>query len=243
MTEERDHLVYYLRIMYSSGYHSERMEEQKENIEIMKKIISLNPILNDDEKILLSVAYKNSVSTRRNSICEVKQHLQDAEMNNYEYRAQQLKEYLNTLKTELKDICMDLIQLVKDTLEPHAVNPELRIFYEKLKADYLRYICECDEDEKEKLADEAKQCYQNALDIAKNELSPISTVYLGVVLNYSVFLYEIMGRTQEAIDLSSRTYQETVDSVDSSNPDYSEIVMILRILGENQKRWMSTNEY
>lgn len=241
MTEERDHLVYFLRIQYGSGFHIERMDEQRESIDIMKKIISLNPILSDDERTLLSVVYKNAVSVRRSSICEVGQHLHDAEHNNYEFRAQQLKEYLQTLRRELKDICTDLIQLVRDTLEPHAATPELRIFYEKMKADYLRYICECDEEEKEKLADEARQYYQNALDIAKAELSLVSTVYLGVVLNYSVFLYEIMGRTQEAIELSTRTYQETVDSVDSSNPDYAEIVMILRILHENQKRW--TNEY
>jgi hypothetical protein len=40
------------------------------------------------------------------------------------------------------------------------------------------------------------------MEIAKNEIPPSRPTSLGLILNYSVFLYEIIGQKQEAIDLA-----------------------------------------
>ncbi|KAH0801041.1 14-3-3 protein [Histomonas meleagridis] len=187
MSDEREQLIYYLRIQYNNGVPNEGMEEQNEYIDMIKKIIELNPVLSEDEKVLLSLVYKNAVTLRRNAIREVETHLQDPSNNNKPARQQKLFEYLTILKSELKDICLDLINLIKDTLLPQTYAGEQRVFYAKMQGDYYRYICENKGEDVSEYITKASQCYDEALAIAKNELSPTSSTYLGVVLNYSVF--------------------------------------------------------
>ena len=237
MSDEREQLIYFLRIQFNNGVPNEGMEDQMEYIDIMKKIIELNPVLSEDEKVLLSLVYKNAVTSRRNGIREVETYLQDPSNSNRPSRQQKLVLYLSTLKRELKDICLDLINLINETLLPQSFSGEQRVFYEKMKGDYYRYICENKSDDSSDFISKASQCYDDAIAIAKSELSPTSSAYLGVVLNYSVFLYEIMGFREQAIDLASRTFTETVDNLDSMSPDYNESVMILRLLRENHSLW------
>ena len=76
------------------------------------------------------------------------------------------------------------------------------------------------------------------MEIATAELTKANPAYLGLALNYSVFLYEIIGQKQEAIDLADKSFKEAVDLLDELVEDeYSEATLILQLLKDNVTLW------
>ena len=100
---------------------------------------------------------------------------------------------------------------------------------EKHKADYYRYICESDPDEK--TINKSQQCYDKAFEIAKDKISSSSSLYLGLILNYSVFLNDIKKQTQKAIEISQKACNEAKDINDSDAPG------IISLILENIQFW------
>ena len=92
------------------------------------------------------------------------------------------------------------------------------------------------------LMEQAKNCYESALEIAKNELSPARPSYLGLILNYTVFLQEIVGNKEEALSLAQKTYNECTPLVEeNSDNSYTEATMILQLLRDNILLWSDTD--
>lgn len=241
MTEERDLILYYLRIHFSTQPEVELIDEQQENINLMKKVCELNPALNSEERNILNIAYKNAVSSRRKAISTVSAFLKDEETR--EERRIKLSEFRDVLLKEMREICLDLISLIDESLLPASNEPEQRVYFEKMKGDYYRYICENKEGDIDGIVEKARQCYQAGLDIARTELNSTNPTFLGLVLNYSVFLYEIMDHKNEAIDLSQKTFADTVDLVDNNDDaTYSETTMILLLLHTNHNNWISERD-
>jgi 14-3-3 protein epsilon len=239
MVDERELLLYYLGILYSTDHHVERMDEQDENIHSMKRVITLNPVLQPEERSILSLAYKNAVSSRRKAIREVQSLVQQSGSSLHVRRHQRLLEFLTTLQIELRAICLDLIELIDTSLSPASCMPDQRVFYEKMKGDYYRYICESKDDTFTQYAIKAKDSYQTALEIAKHEFPCTSPIYLGLVLNFSVFLYEIMELPDEAIEISEKAFAEAIDLYDTvDDASYQEITFTLQILRDNHTRWI-----
>jgi 14-3-3 protein epsilon len=222
----------------------DQTDRHQDMVDAMKKVVELNPELNGDERNLLSVAYKNIVGSRRNGLRMIGAIIEHEEGRGNATRVAQLNAYKNTILSELEKYCDELIGLVDTQLLPAAKDPEGRVFYEKLKADYYRYVCESKpETEKTEPANKAKQCYENAMEIAKSQIPPSRPASLGLILNYSVFLYEIIGQKQEAIDLAQKTYNESSMTVDdNSDNSYSEATMILQLLRDNVSLWTQDAE-
>ena len=83
-----------------------------------------------------------------------------------------------------------------------------------------------------------RRSYEHVLEIAKEQLKKANPAYLGLALNYSVFLYEIIGQKQEAIDLADNAFKEAVDLLDELDEDeYSEATLILQLLKDNVALW------
>eukprot|EP00421_Protoceratium_reticulatum_P016045 CAMPEP_0168383334 /NCGR_PEP_ID=MMETSP0228-20121227/13849_1 /TAXON_ID=133427 /ORGANISM="Protoceratium reticulatum, Strain CCCM 535 (=CCMP 1889)" /LENGTH=66 /DNA_ID=CAMNT_0008396481 /DNA_START=1 /DNA_END=198 /DNA_ORIENTATION=- len=62
-----------------------------------------------------------------------------------------------------------------------------------MKADYYRYIAEFrDGEEKSKAAESARLAYEEASKVAEKDLVVTHPIRLGLALNYSVFLYEVL---------------------------------------------------
>ncbi|KAK8889838.1 hypothetical protein M9Y10_034592 [Tritrichomonas musculus] len=237
MSSEREVTLFMAQILDQTDRHQDM-------VDAMKKVIELSADLNSDERNLLSVAYKNIVGSRRNGLRMIAAIIEHEEGRGNTARVELLNAYKATILAELEKYCNELIGLVDTQLLPAAKTPEARVFYEKLKADYYRYICESKpENEKTEPANKAKQCYENAMEIAKNEIPPSRPTSLGLILNYSVFLYEIIGQKQEAIELAQKTYNDCSTTVDdNSDNSYSEATMILQLLRDNVSLWTQDAE-
>ena len=73
----------------------------------MKKVTELGAELSNEERNLLSVAYKNVVGARRSSwrvISSIEQKTEGSEK-----KQQMAKEYREKVETELRDICQDVL--------------------------------------------------------------------------------------------------------------------------------------
>merc|ERR1712157_278895 len=78
---------------------------------------------------------------------------------------------------------------------------EARVFL-KMKADYHRYMTECTSGSaKTAAASQAKAAYEEASRIvAFSGLALDHPLRLGLALNYSVFLYEVLGLIEDACE-------------------------------------------
>ena len=211
-----------------------------EMVNLMKRVIELNPDLSADERNLLSVAYKNAISPRRKGIRAIDEFLSDGTIMDNENRAEILREIKAKMFSELSELCNDVEELIDNQLLPASNSAEARVFYHKMKADYLRYVCEFmeDGDEKTETTEKTKYFYEEAINIAKNDIPPYKPSYLGLLLNYSVFLYEIMDHKEEALELSKKTYAESNQLLDdNSENSYQEASMILQLLHDNILLW------
>lgn len=86
---------------------AEQAERYDDMADAMKKVVEKYKKLNNEERNLLSVAYKNVVGARRSSwrvisSIESKTESSDKKQN-------MAKEYKNKITTELKDICHDVL--------------------------------------------------------------------------------------------------------------------------------------
>ena len=52
------------------------------------------------------------------------------------------------------------------------------------------------------VVENSQRSYEEAYNIAKEKLSPIHTIRLGIALNFSVFYYEILGEVETACKLA-----------------------------------------
>merc|ERR1711862_550144 len=98
------------------------------------------------------------------------------------------KEYCSKVEGELQKICDTILGLLDQNLIPKATNGESKVFYQKMKADYFRYIAEfSDGDAKSKAAENARLAYEEASKVAEKDLAVTHPIRLGLALNYSVF--------------------------------------------------------
>lgn len=80
------------------------------------------------------------------------------------------------------------------------------VFLVKMKGDYYRYMAEYSQKEdKKEAASRAFGCYSEALSLAnitkgiKLTVSEVNPIRLGLLLNFSIFYYEIMQNKNKAL--------------------------------------------
>merc|ERR1712046_379808 len=96
------------------------------------------------ERNLLSVAYKNAVGSRRAAWRIITSVEQKEKSKGNDEQAGFAKEYCRKVEAELQKICDDILALL-EKLIPKATGGESKVFYQKMKADYYRYIAEFSE--------------------------------------------------------------------------------------------------
>lgn len=131
-------------------------------------------------------------------------------------RAAHLVAYCGKIEEELTGIVEDIQSLLKDHLLPHAQSAEAKVEYMKMQGDYHRYHSEIAVDAaRDAVVLAAKNAYQAAYDLSM-ELKPDNATRLGLMLNYSVFYYEIMNEYDQAIAMAKAASDEAGD-VDDEN--------------------------
>merc|ERR1711979_182769 len=132
--------------------------------------------LSVEERNLLSVSYKHGVGSRRAAWRIITSVEQKEKSKGNEENAKYAKEYCTKVETELQKICDTILGLLSANLIKKASNGESKVFYQKMMADYYRYIAEfTDGDKKAKAAESARLAYEEAAKVAEKDLAVTHT--------------------------------------------------------------------
>jgi len=228
---EREELVQIAKL-------AEQAERYDDMAKAMKRVTEQGKEPLNEERNLLSVAYKNVVGARRSSWRVISSIEQKADGNS---RKQSMaREYRETIEKELNDICEDVLHILKEHLIPNAVATESKVFYLKMKGDYHRYLAEVATGENRKnVVEESNKAYLEATNEA-SELSPTHPIRLGLALNYSVFFYEIKSEPDQACELAKKAFDDAISELDSLREDsYKDSTLIMQLLRDNLTLWTS----
>uniref|UniRef100_A0A2K5UCB5 14-3-3 protein theta n=1 Tax=Macaca fascicularis TaxID=9541 RepID=A0A2K5UCB5_MACFA len=212
---------------------AEQAERYDDMATCMKAVTEQGAELSNEERNLLSVAYKNVVGGRRSAwrvISSIEQKTDTSDK-----KLQLIKDYREKVESELRSICTTVLELLDKYLIANATNPESKVFYLKMKGDYFRYLAEvaCGDDRKQTI-DNSQGAYQEAFDISKKEMQPTHPIRLGLALNFSVFYYEILNNPELACTLAKTAFDEAIAELDTLNEDsYKDSTLIMQLLRDN----------
>ncbi len=97
----------------------------------------------------------------------------------------------------------------------------------------MRYRSEFNHEDGKKSA----ELYRQAFDVAK-ALKATHPIRLGLALNYSVCLYEILDQQKEARELAKNAFDFAIRELDELEEDsYKDSTLILQLLRDNLTLW------
>jgi len=221
---------------------AEQAERYDDMAASMKKVTELGSELSNEERNLLSVAYKNVVGARRSSWRVISSIEQKSEGS--EKKLAMAKEYREKVEGELKSICKDVLELLDEHLISKASNPESKVFYLKMKGDYYRYLAEvASPADRQGVIDCSQNAYREAFEIAKAQMQPTHPIRLGLALNFSVFYYEILNTPDQACHLAKQAFDDAIAELDTLNEDsYKDSTLIMQLLRDNLTLWTSDTQ-
>ena len=121
---------------------TEQTERFEDMLNHMKEVVKLGNDLTIEERNLLSVAYKNTVGSRRTAWRALSSIEQKEESKNSN-KLSLLRDYKKKVENELNAYCNDIITLLNQNLIPSAGDSnESQVFFMKMKGDYHRYVSE-----------------------------------------------------------------------------------------------------
>jgi len=226
-TDQRKDLVFMAR----TAEIAERYEDMCKFIRALVKSIDKKADLTVEERNLLSVAYKNVIGARRASWRTL--NVDENKDNDL------IKTYKQQVETEIEVICKDVLDLLENLLVPAlGKSDEAQVFYLKMTGDYYRYLAEfIDTKDYDKSA--AKN-YKAATAVASDKLSPTHPIRLGLALNYSVCLYEILKDQKTACELAKKAFDEAISKLDQlDEASYKDSTLIMQLLRDNLTLWTS----
>merc|ERR1712151_236553 len=126
------------------------------------------------------------------------------------------KEYCGKVEAELEKICNTILQVLDGNLIGKASSGESKVFYQKMKADYYRYLAEFkDGDAKSQAAENARAAHGEAEKVAEKDLAVTHPIRLGLALNYSVFQYEVLQEPDSACKMARKAFEEAIAELDN----------------------------
>uniref|UniRef100_A0AAY4C0U6 14-3-3 domain-containing protein n=1 Tax=Denticeps clupeoides TaxID=299321 RepID=A0AAY4C0U6_9TELE len=210
---------------------AEQAERYDDMAASMKEVTERGAELSNEERNLLSVAYKNVVGARRSAwrvISSIEQKTEGSDK-----KLQMVKEYREKVEAELREICNDVLELLSKYLIENSTNPESKVFYLKMKGDYYRYLAEvASGDDKKDTITNSQTAYQDAFDISKREMQPTHPIRLGLALNFSVRFGVLLGNCEGK--KKKNAFDEAIAELDTLNEDsYKDSTLIMQLLRDN----------
>jgi 14-3-3 protein beta/theta/zeta len=233
--------------LVSMARTAEGVERYEDMCEFMKKLVlyccSQNPPLQleDEERNLLSVAYKNVIGARRASWRTLVAEAESLAQNGGA-KVELIQAYKNEVKEGLQATCNEVLNLLESSLLDKCDDEgEAKVFYLKMIGDYYRYLAESTESDsaaENSPGRNAATFYEKAHDIAKDKLQPTHPIRLGLALNYSVCFYEILKEKDKACTMAKTAFDEAISKLDQlEEGDYKDSTLIMQLLRDNLTLW------
>lgn len=254
---------------------AESAERYEDMCAFMKEVIQemckqAEPGIKQDHRNMLSVAYKNVVGSKRQSMRSLNEQDNSDENNKELY-----KKYTKLVQSEVVTVCNEVLNvvvsgpLVPGIKKDGDAEAENTVFWLKMCGDYCRYLAEIpDSDDLVALSADSKKAlekssiesevdvsntqspkkwaeyfYGEAMAKAQKSLPETHPTRLGLALNYSVCHYEILNQQEEATKLAKTAFDAAIEKLDTLNDSsYKDSTLIMQLLRDNLTLWTSQNE-
>ena len=177
---------------------AEQCERFDDMVDYLSKVLQEKGAeVNADERNLLSVAFKNLISSKRQACRTIVAIEQNPKYASY---SGALATYKTSIENQLVADCERVIDIINTHVLNQSAQGEAKAFFVKMVGDYYRYISENAKDAKlEEVKQAALRAYNEANGI---ELAACNPIKLGLALNFSVFHYEVMKNHADACSLA-----------------------------------------
>merc|ERR1712060_136693 len=218
---------------------AEQAERFEDMVNFLSKVLEVKGgDVTADERNLISVAFKNLISSKRAACRTIAAIEQNPKYSKF---GDALTKYKGEIEGQLIADCEKVIKIINDKVLTKECQTEAKAFFVKMVGDYYRYIAENAKDAKlDEVRQQALKSYDEANQI---ELAPCNPIKLGLALNFSVFHYEVMKNHKAACDLADKALQEALDKIDElEEDDFRDAKSIIELLKENLTLWKEEEE-
>lgn len=233
---------------------AEKAERYDDMIEFVEKMLSIDTKLNVEERNLMSVAYTNSIRKKRRQWQVISQSRDSPKLSSSQRGL--LLDYCKKIESEIEETVQRVLILVKNELLPDAIESEARVFYYKMIGDYHRYLAELRDPGTiafDTVSKSATTAYKSAMECALRELLPTNSIRLGLVLNYSSFLYKCAQKPLESIQIAKAAYEDAIVELGDLTEDLTEhdegfsndlhdASLILKLIDDKLMTWKSEQQ-
>merc|ERR1712241_425668 len=92
-------------------------------------------------------------------------------------------------------------------------------------------------------ANAANEAYAEATTVAEKDLVVTHPIRLGLALNYSVFMYEVLNQPEDACKMARTAFEDSIAELDNVAEDsYKDSTLIIQLLRDNLTLWTSAGD-
>jgi len=219
---------------------AESADRYEDMLEFLLQLIDINPHLSYEQRSALVIAFKNCLRSKRSAIV----FLRSVAGKALEKRQEMVTEMIGKISSEIENICDQVNQVIDSKLLPYTSDHSSEVFYLKMKGDFCRYKAESQIGEsRDTCISQSSGFYQNALEISSKFLSLADPLHLGLILNFSVLKYEILGKEKEAVDFASKYFSDALPHIDTlTETSYKDSTLVLQLIRDNISLWIAHRE-
>jgi len=212
---------------------AERAERYDDMSKFMVARVKLGENLSMEERDLFSHAFKSAIGGRRVAVAVAIGN--ETTDNPF---APNAAGYRSLVQNELREVCQQVTDILENYLIPNAQPGEPRVFFLKMAGDYYRYMAEAVNQQDENIRINAQTRYAAATEEAKASLPSAHPVRLGLALNFSVFLHEVVGDAASACRYAQEALQEATIGYESLPPEAQrDAYETISLLQKNLQLW------
>ncbi|NXK65814.1 1433G protein, partial [Sylvietta virens] len=190
--------------------------------------------LSNEERNLLSVAYKNVVGARRSSWRVISSIEQKTSADGNEKKIEMVRAYRFFIEKGGGAVCQDVLSLLDNYLIKNCSETqyESKVFYLKIFFDYYGGGAEVATGEKRAtVVESSEKAYSEAHEISKEHMHFFHPIGGGLALNYSVFYYEIQNAPEQACHLAKTAFDDAIAFFDTlGGGSYKDSTLIMQLL-------------
>uniref|UniRef100_A0A6B2LFP9 14-3-3 domain-containing protein n=1 Tax=Arcella intermedia TaxID=1963864 RepID=A0A6B2LFP9_9EUKA len=230
------------------GLLAEEAERMDLVVYFVSEICHLHVPLLPDEQKLLCAAFKHTISPLRYSIRAISP--ETVPVGEHQDRGLSISQQDNirrrwsdALKEELQGVLREFVGIIDEHLLPFDGRLESRVLYYRLKGDYARLSADLLPRSSPLFASSSTSALENyllAMDLSESFPERYHPVHLTVILNLSVFYYDIQNDVKQAIELARSGYDSFVSSPNVEFWDhdfFSDVSLVYGLIRDNLSLW------
>jgi len=221
----------------------QQAEKFKDMLFYVKQLILQTSEPNIEERNLFSLSFRLNVSENRIS-WRVACSLEQKDLTQGHPNAHLIVQQRKIIEAELKELCYDCLDFVKNNLLKSSHTAHSRVFFNRMRGDYYRYLADCvNGDEKLEVMDNCVAAYEQAMEIAEAELKVTDPRRLELALSFSVFCHEILGNGARCREIAMKGFDDAFEKIDEiDDEDYKDATAIMQLLRDNVALWEAEEE-